>query len=207
MQQPTWFRWAQRIQAIAQTGLTYGKDPYDLERYQELRALVAEILGAHTAAASEQWGAALAPEQGYPTPKVDIRAVVFDAHERMLLVRERGEGLWSLPGGWADLGASPGEMAAREVREESGYTVRPVKMLAVYDRTRHPHPPLLWHCYKLFVRCELVGGEAAHSLETDGVGFFAEADLPPLSLDRVTEQQVRRMFQHHRNPNLPTDFD
>ncbi|MFZ5826245.1 MAG: NUDIX hydrolase [Bacillota bacterium] len=207
MQQPTWFQWAQRIQAIAQTGLTYGRDPYDLERYAELRSIAAEILSAHTTATPDQWGAALAPERGYPTPKVDIRAVVFDAEERILLVRERAEGLWSLPGGWADAGATPGEMAAREVQEESGYLVRPVKVLAVYDRARHPHPPLLWPCYKLFIRCELVGGQAAHSLETDGVGFFAATDLPPLSVGRVTEQQLDRLFEHYRQPDLPTDFD
>lgn len=207
MQHPRWLRWAQRIQAIAQTGLTYGKDPYDIERYQELRTLAAEILAAQTRAPADAWMAALAAESGYPTPKVDVRAAVFDLQGRLLLVRERGEGLWALPGGWADGGSTPGEMVAREVWEESGYRVRPVKVVAVYDRDRHPHPPLYWPCYKLFLRCELIGGEPQESLETDGVGFFREENLPPLSTGRVTEAQLRRMFEHYRQPDLPTDFD
>ncbi len=206
-QHPTWLQWAQQIQSIAQAGLTYSKDPYDQERYEQLRQIVIEIMAKHTSAAPEVLTEVLTAEQGYLTPKVDIRAVVFDAQGELLLVRERAEGLWSLPGGWADVGESPGEVAAREVLEESGYQVRPVKVLAVLDRARHAHPPLLWYVYKVFIRCELVAGSPRNSLETDGVGFFGRDQIPALSVSRVNEAQIRRVFEHYDNPALPTDFD
>jgi len=204
---PLWLQWAQQIQSIAQAGITYSKDPYDQERYRRLREIAGEIMASYTSVPKDVLSQALAAEEGYLTPKVDVRAVVFDVRGRLLLVRERGEGLWSLPGGWADVGESPGEAAAREVLEESGYRVRPVKVLAVYDRARHAHPPLLWYVYKLFIRCELVDGTARTSLETDRVGFFDRDSIPALSTSRVTAAQIRRMFEHYDNPDLPTDFD
>jgi ADP-ribose pyrophosphatase YjhB (NUDIX family) len=147
-----------------------------------------------------------AADSGYATPKVDVRAVVFEG-DALLLVRERSDGLWTLPGGWADVGASPREVAEKEVREESGYLVRASKLLALYDRDRHGHPPIAHHVYKLFVRCELLGGSPRESLETSGVGFFREGELPELSLTRVTPAQLARMFEHRVNPHWPTDLD
>lgn len=204
---PIWLDWAQRIQSIAQAGLTYSKDPYDLERFGQLRELAAEIMAEHTKIPQETLQTVLRAEQGYLTPKVDVRAVVFDTEGRLLLVRERKSGEWSLPGGWADVGDSPGEVAVRETAEESGYIVKPVKMLAVLDRAKHDHPPLLWYTYKLFIRCALLGGSPTESLETSGAAFFARDALPPLSLGRVTAAQIRRMFEHYDDPALPTDFD
>jgi len=206
-QNPMWLRWAQEIQSIAQAGLTYSQDPYDQERYVQLRQLVIEILSHHTSVPEATLASAITAEDGYLTPKVDVRAVVFDARGRLLLVRERGEGLWSLPGGWADVGESPGAAAAREVAEESGYHVRPVKVLAVLDRAKHGHPPLIWYVYRLFFRCELVAGEPHDSIETDGAGFFDRESLPALSSSRVTDALIRRMFEHYDHPELPTDFD
>ena len=206
-QNPLWLHRAQQIQSIAQAGITYTKDPYDRERFEQLRAIAGEILAWYTSIPEEILSQKLVAEQGYLTPKVDVRAVVFNPRGELLLVRERKEGLWSLPGGWADVGESPGEAAAREVLEESGYRVRPVKVLAVYDRARHAHPPLLWYVYKLFIRCELVDGTARTSLETDRVGFFDRDSIPALSTSRVTAAQIRRMFEHYDNPDLPTDFD
>lgn len=206
MQQPQWFKWARRIQAIAQTGLTYTKDPYDVQRYEELRELAAEIAAANLDLPAEQLTEVFAVEKGYPTPKVDVRSVVFD-QGKILLARETQDGRWSLPGGWADVGETIGEIAARETQEETGYVVRPVKLLAVWDRDRQGHPPMLQAIYKVFVLCELVGGGPATSLETSAVGFFDRQDLPPLSTPRVLEVQIRRMFEHHDNPDLPTDFD
>ncbi|MGE5674516.1 MAG: NUDIX hydrolase [Mycobacterium leprae] len=202
-----WLYWAQQIQSIAQAGLTYSKDPYDQERFEQLRGIVSDIMARHTAVPQNILSEALTAEVGYLTPKVDVRAVVFNAQGELLLVRERGEGLWSLPGGWADVGESPGEVVAREVSEESGYRVRPVKMLAVFDRAKHAHPPLIWYVYKMFIRCELVAGTPRGSLETDGTAFFDRSRIPALSSSRVTVAQVRRMFEHYDNPNLPTDFD
>jgi len=201
-----WFRWAQRIQAIAQTGLTYAKDPYDLERYAELRQLAVDIAAAHLPEPRAKVEQAFAVETGYPTPKVDVRAAVFD-HGRLLLVRERSDGLWSLPGGWADVGLSPGEVAVKEVREESGYEVRPGKLLAVWDRSRHTHEPSVQSIYKLVIQCDLLGGHPAISLETSGVGFFDRHAIPPLSTGRVTPEQIKRIFEHYDRPGLPADLD
>jgi ADP-ribose pyrophosphatase YjhB (NUDIX family) len=145
-------------------------------------------------------------EDGYATPKIDIRAAVFDA-DRILLVKERSDGLWTLPGGWADVGDSPSLAAVREVKEESGFDVVVKKLAAVYDRDKHSHPPIQHHVFKIFFLCELRGGRAAESVETSAVDFFAQGNLPPLSLTRVIESQINHMFEHHRNPALPTSFD
>jgi ADP-ribose pyrophosphatase YjhB (NUDIX family) len=201
-----WLRWSQHIQAIAQTGLAYARDPFDLERYQKLRDLAVQIAAAHLERPEDAVRAVLAAEQGYPTPKVDVRAVVF-REGRVLLVREAADGRWSLPGGWADIGESPAQVATREVLEETGYQVRAAKVLAVYDKARHEHPPSMLYVYKLFFRCELIGGEARTSHETEAVGFFGREAIPPLSTGRVTTAQIRRMFEHHDREDLPADFD
>ena len=202
--------WARRLQAIAQTGLTYASDPFDVERYHAIRRLAAEMAtGQERGDAVEQAVEAFARDTGYATPKVDVRAVVFREDGRLLMVRERSDGGWTLPGGWADVGSTPAENVAREVREESGFEVRATKLLAIYDRDRHPHPPMREAVYKVFVRCELAGGSAAvETSETTGVDFFAENALPEtLSTARVTLSQIRRFFEHLRQPGLPTDFD
>jgi ADP-ribose pyrophosphatase YjhB (NUDIX family) len=202
-----WLELARRFQALAQSGLAYCKDPYDQERYEEIRRLAAEML----ATGSELTDSTpilnlLTGEIGYATPKIDVRAAVFD-QARILLVRERTDGHWSLPGGWADVGDAPSGAVIREVKEESGYDVVVKKLAALYDRDKHGHPPIPFHAYKLFFVCELCGGEPAETLETDGVGFFDEEGLPPLSLSRVTPIQIRCMFDHYRNPEWPTSFD
>ena len=204
---PDWLRWTQRLQAIAQTGLTYARDPYDLERYAEMQQIVGEMLAAGSGQPLTPILDFLTQQTGYATPKIDTRGVVF-REDKLLLVRERSEGLWTLPGGWADVGLSPAENVEREIREESGFRARAVKLLAVYDRHKHPHePPLPFHVYKLFMLCTLLDGEATTSYETDAIGFFGEDEIPPLSLGRITAGQIARMFAHHREPSLPTDFD
>jgi len=201
-----WLEWVQRLQAIAQTGLTYARDPFDVERYQAVREIAAEMASAHSDADLLHVRDLFAGEVGHATPKVDVRAVVF-RDDSILLVRERTEGRWTLPGGWADIGESAGEAAVREAYEESGYRTRAVKLLAAYDRNKHPHPPYPFHAYKLFFQCELVSGTPTHSIETDGVGFFCENELPELSITRVTPAQIARFFEHLRHPDWPTDFD
>ncbi|MFD0692704.1 NUDIX hydrolase [Paenibacillus sp. GCM10027628] len=189
-----WLDWAKQIQAISQAGLEYGKDGYDLERYEALRSISVEMMSYFTETPVDKVRELFAGESGYATPKVDIRAVVLH-EDQMLLVRERADGAWSLPGGWADIGLSPSEVAVKETKEEAGYDVRPVRLLAVLDKKRHAHPPSPNHVYKIFILCELVGGEALDAgLETNGVGFFSESELPPLSLERNTADQLRRMF-------------
>jgi len=203
---PNWLDWAQRLQAIAQTGLNYSTNVFDIERYQAVREIAAEMAVSFSDADAGAMRALFAGQEGHATPKVDVRAVVF-RDDAILLVRERSDGLWTLPGGWADVGESPGEAVAREAYEESGYQIRAVQVLAVYDRNKHPHPPFPFHTYKLFFLAELTGGQPAHSVETDGVGFFREDELPGLSVMRVTPEQIARFFQHHRHPDWPTDFD
>jgi len=206
MGQPTWLDWARRLQAIAQSGLAYSPNQYDLERYQAVREIAVEMMASGSASAVAPIRDLFAGEAGYATPKVDVRGAVF-RDGRILLVLEREDGGWTLPGGWADVGESPAEATVREVREESGYETRAMKLLAVYDRNRHGHPPIPFHAYKVFFQCEVTGGGPASSNETAGVDWFAEDALPALSTSRVTAAQIHRFFEHYRNPRWPTDFD
>jgi len=204
---PQWLEWTKRLQAIAQIGLHFAKDPYDVERYQAVRQIAAEMLSENAGVACPLAADVFGRQTGYATPKIDVRGVVF-RDDKILLVRERMDGRWSVPGGWGDVGQSPAENAVREVREESGFLVRATKLLAVFDREKHPHEPHYpFHIYKLFMLCEIFGGRETTSEETDAVGFFGESELPELSLVRITPGQIQRMFEHHRDPNLPTDFD
>jgi ADP-ribose pyrophosphatase YjhB (NUDIX family) len=204
--EPQWLAWARKLQAFAQTGLTYSNDHFDIERYQAIRALAAEMIAAHAQTDVHPVQELLASEEGHATPKIDVRGVVF-RDDTILLVKERQDGLWTLPGGWADVNESASEAVVREVREESGYQTRAIKLLALYDRRKHAHPPHLYHIYKLFFRCELLGGAPAPSIETEEVDFFREDALPDLSVMRVTRVQIARLFEHHRHPDWPTDFD
>jgi ADP-ribose pyrophosphatase YjhB (NUDIX family) len=201
-----WLEWAQRLQALAQNGLIYAQNPFDVERYETVREIAAEIVAVHSGVDLDYVRNLFAGEVGYATPKVDVRGAVFQ-DDTILLVKERQDGLWTLPGGWADVSESPSAAVVREVYEESGYHTRAVKLLALYDRNRHAHAPFPFHVYKLFFHCELLGGEPAQSVETDGVGFFHEDEIPELSLLRVTPAQIARLFEHHRHPDWPTDFD
>lgn len=202
-----WLVWCQQLQAIAQNGLTFAQDHYDIERYTRLRQIVAEMLSAGSGLEPAVVVGLLEREKDYTTPKVDVRGVVF-RDDKLLLVRERSDGRWTLPGGWADVCASPAENVVREVYEESGFMTRAAKVLAVFDRSKHPHePPFAFHVYKIFMRCTITGGEATPSSETDAVEFFGETEIPELSVTRVTSSQIKRMFEHHRNPMMATDFD
>jgi ADP-ribose pyrophosphatase YjhB (NUDIX family) len=205
---PDWLRWARELQAIAQIGLAYsGESHFDAERYSRIRQIAADILSSRGGMAKDRLIESFEREEGYATPKVDVRGVVF-REDAILLVRETADDRWTLPGGWADVNQSPTESVVREVREESGYETRPLKLLAVYDRDKQGHvPPFAFHVYKLLVLCELTGGEATTSAETSAVEFFREDTLPELSLSRVTPQQIRRCFEHRRHPDWPADLD
>lgn len=201
-----WLEWAQKLQAIAQNGLTYSENPFDIERYKQLRAIATEIMASCSNVEHSYVLDLFSRELGYATPKVDVRAAIF-RDDTILLVKERIDGCWTLPGGWADVGESPSEAVVKEVYEESGYQARTIKLLAVYDRNKQGHPPLPFYVYKLFFHCELIGGSPSSSIETEEVGFFPEGALPELSLGRVTPVQINRLFQHYRQSDLPTDFD
>jgi ADP-ribose pyrophosphatase YjhB (NUDIX family) len=206
--EPKWLLWAREIQAMAQTGLAYTKDTYDRERYERLQELSARIMTEPSGMETQVIKGLFAGQQGYPTPKVDVRAAIFKDGQ-VLLVQERSDpGRWALPGGWADVNRSPRECVIAEVREEAGLDVKPVKLAAVYDRARHPHvPPFAFHVYKMFFICEIIGGHPAPGVETQAVAFFSPDKLPELSTGRVLDYQIRRMFAHVRAPGLPTDFD
>lgn len=205
-EEPAWLSWGRKLQAIAQTGLTFSEEQYDRERYEAVREIAAEMLASRTAAEPSYLLELFEREEGYATPKVDVRAGVFNANG-ILLVRERRDGLWTLPGGWADVNDAPSAAVEREVREESGYEACAVKLAAVFDRRGHGHPPSPRHTYKLFFLCELLGGAPRLSYETDGVAFFGEHELPPLSLPRVTPEEIALLFAHQRDRGLPTSFD
>lgn len=205
--EPKWLDWAKRLQAIAQNGLTYARDDYDVERYRQIQQISAEILSTASGQDIDRITGLFDQQVGYATPKVDVRGVVF-RDGRILLVKEAADLQWALPGGWADPSESPREAVEREVCEESGFRTRAVKLLAVFDRSKHAHePPFAFHVYKLFILCQIVGGQPTRSIETEAVGFFEEGSLPELSISRVTKRQVHRLFEHGRNLALPTDFD
>jgi len=207
MGEPAWLLWARELQAIAQTGLAFGADAYDLERYQRLRAIAAEMLAQGSGGEPALIKGLFEQDLGYPTPKVDVRGAVF-REQRILMVREVSDGAWTLPGGWADVNQSPRECVEREVREESGFEAHAIKLAAVYDYQRQGHQRSHpYSIYKLFFLCELTGGEARGSIETSAVDFFALEHLPPLSLGRITANQIARMFAHRQQPDLATEFD
>ncbi len=209
MTEPAWLAWAREMQAIAQSGLAFTRDPYDRERYIQLRALAARAMAACGGGDAARVEALFAAQDGYATPKIDVRGAAFNAAGEILLVREvLDEGRWTLPGGWADVNLSPAGSVAREVLEESGFAVRVRKLAAVWDRTRQGHGPSPFSAYKFFFICEIVGGVATPSLETSEVAFFAEHALPAdLSAGRVLPHQLRRMFAHRREPGLATEFE
>lgn len=207
--EPRWLDWAMRLQALSQNGLAFAANPFDIERYQAVRRIAGEMAAVGSGSTPDEVLQLLSAEAGYATPKIDVRGAVFQ-DDALLFVRERADGnRWTLPGGWADVGDTPSRNVEREVFEESGYQTRAVKVLAILDRRHHGHVPAnLFHIYKVFFLCQLVGGAATTSVETEGAAFFAQDEIPPnLSLGRVTPVQVARIFEHHCHPELPTDFD
>ena len=199
-------RIAQRVQALAQAGLAYSPNAYDRERFEELRGLSVEMLAGISDEPIEKIVRVFASETGYQTPKVDVRAVVFDKDGRVLLVRETAdEGRWTLPGGWADVGYSPFEVAVKETLEETGLTVRAERLLALFDKRKHEHPAQPWYVYKVFVRCVVTNGELLQqTAETGGARWSSleEVRTMELSTDRVTMEQMESMFRFVTEPGL-----
>jgi len=201
-----WLDMAKRMQALAQSGLEYSDNKYDRDRYQQMRQLSLEIMHDFTDLKMDKLVGIFASEQGYQTPKVDVRGVVFRGNQ-ILMVRETIDGNWSLPGGWADVGLTPSEVAIKEVWEESGLVVVPERMLAVLDKNKHNHPPDMFHIYKIFILCRETGGELKGGMETSETGFFGPDKFPPLSVPRITTEQISLMYEYKNDPlKLPT-FD
>ena len=200
-----WMDWAREIFSLSQSGLTYSGNPYDIERYKRLQEITAEIIANQSEVAKESALESFSMQAGYITPKVDVRgAVVQDG--RILLIQEKADGKWAMPGGWADLGNSPASVAEREVWEESGFRVKAEKVVAVLDANRI-EPFEFYHAYKIIFLCKLLGGEPRASYETLAVDFFDPHHLPPLSSYRTNEDMLQEVFAHVENPNRPAAFD
>lgn len=202
-------RIAVSVAALAQNGLSYAESDYDIDRYRKLASLGAQLLALIADRPDDELRAELGRDVGYVTPKVDVRGALVDEDERILLMRERADGRWSLPGGWADPLDTPSVAVIREVREETGYGAEVIKLVACWDRDAQGHLPRLpVSVYKLFFLCREVGeARPPDALETLDVGWFGLDELPPLSEGRVNARQLARILDHHRDLTLPTEFD
>ena len=203
---PTTLDLARRLLALSQSGLHFTENVFERERYEEVQQIAAQLLAADSTHEAAAVLAAWQVEQGYATPKIDVRGAIFRG-DRVLLVRERSDGLWTMPGGWADVNEGPRQAVEKEILQESGYSATVVKLAAVHDRAKRNYPAFLFHIWKHFFICDITGGEARTSIETDAVEFFNVQQLPPLSTGRTTPEQILRMYQHHLDRSLPTDFD
>lgn len=203
--QPKWIEWAREIFSLSQAGLAYSRNEFDLARYKRLQEITAEMIESQSELSKESVLESFSMQAGYATPKVDVRgAVVHD--DTILLIQERTDGKWAMPGGWADLGNAPASVAEREVWEESGYRVKAEKVVAVIDANRI-EPMEFYHAFKIIFLCRLIDGEPRTSNETMGVGFFDLNNLPPLSLFRTNEDMLREVFAHIQDPSRPAAFD
>ena len=202
-------RQAVLLAALAQDGLTFAANDYEVDRYAKVAEVAVELMGILSGAPAAELALELGRDSGYATPKVDVRGALIDEQERFLLMREKSDGRWSLPGGWADPLDTPAQAVEREVLEESGYGARAVKLVACYDRdTRGHRPPLSVSVYKLFFLCVPTGAvRPPDELETLEIGWFALSELPTLSAGRLNRHELERLLAHHREPSLPTEWD
>ena len=195
-----WVNWAKRIKAISQTGNAYSKDKFDLERFEELTNISHQMLAQMADAPVSKIENLYIPESGYPTPKVDLRAGVIKDN-KILLVREREDNRWTLPGGWADVCETPSQGIVREVHEESGFHVSNPTLVAIKDRDCHPYVPKYpYHVYKMFFLCTLESGAASTNIEISDIDFFDRNSLPELSTSRILPSDIELMFQRYENP-------
>ena len=202
---PKWLDWAQEIFSLSQSGITYSGNQYDIERYKRLQEITAEIIASQSEISKETVLKSFSMQAGYITPKIDVRGAVI-RDNKILLIQERADGKWAMPGGWADLGNTPASVAEREVWEESGFRVKAEKVVAVMDANRI-QPMEFYHAYKIIFLCKLLDGEPRISYETLAVEFFDPNNLPPLSIYRTDEDMLREVFAHVKNPDRPTAFD
>jgi ADP-ribose pyrophosphatase YjhB (NUDIX family) len=201
-----WLQWASQLQSIAQAGLTFGADTYDLDRYEQIRSIAVDIVHEYTDIDSKKVRELFASETGYQTPKVDIRASVF-SNGKILMVKEKVDGAWSLPGGWADVNSSVSESAVRECFEEAGAVVKPKRIIAIHLANKHNNPLFPYTIYKIFVECELIENKFKDNTETLEAGFFAPDKLPELSFERNTPDQLNMCFEAKKHDYFETIFD
>lgn len=198
---------AKRIKAIAETGLVYNNADYDVERYTELREISIKLMAHLAHRPSEVLNDFYLPQTDYPTPKVDVRAFVLNEKEEVLLAKERSDGKWTIPGGWSDIGSSPSEVAVREVEEETGMIVSANRVLALYDKQRHPHPHEPIYVYKVVFHCVLEGGKLQAGFDMLDTAFFPLDAIPELSEIRILESQLHDLFEMVKQDNKDVYFD
>lgn len=198
---------AKRLKSIADIGLLYAKDGYDVERYNEIREISLDLMGLLIDEPVSTVTNFYKTETDYPTPKVDIRAFVLNKKKQILLVKERSDGLWSLPGGWADIGLTPSEVAAKEVKEETGLDVTPLSIVAVFDKKCHPHPPQAFYVYKFIIHCEMYTSDISVGFDMLEAAFFDMDKLPALSENRILSSQIEMVYEHLKEGNKDTLFD
>nr|WP_232850217.1 NUDIX hydrolase [Pseudomonas aeruginosa] len=187
------------ILSTAQAGLAFSKDRFDIGRFRALQHAVAEFIASDQGVAYERVENWIALDSHYPTPKLDVRALILDSQQRVLLVREASDGRWTLPGGWCDVNESPADAVVRETQEESGLEVRAIHLLALLDKHKHPHPPQLPHALKAFFFCHVTGGRLQQQTdETSAAEYFPVDALPPLSEHRVLASQIHTLWQRIR---------
>ncbi|KTD39896.1 NUDIX hydrolase [Legionella parisiensis] len=201
----SWLKYINEIQAIAQNGLSYANNEFDKERYLRLREIAAEFIANYSDTPLAEIKQIFSSEKGYATPKIDVRAFILK-NNKILLVKERSDDLWTLPGGWAETNESASESVIREAKEETGFDVSVIRLLALWDKQKHEHP-LQWpHAYKCFFHCDIMSGAAKENLEISEIDFFDLKRLPPLSTHRVTQKQIIRLYELISNSNQ-TLFD
>jgi len=203
---PQWLVWAREIQSLAQTGLAFSKGTYDRQRYERLSEIAAEITATHSSLAKEDLERNFLLQPGYATPKIDVRAAII-RDGRILLVQEREDGHWCMPGGWADVGELPSRMISREVREESGFEAMPTRIIGVFDANRGGRPLEFYHAFKIVFLCDIVGGSPRPSDETLAVDFFPFEHLPPLSSNRTNERHLAEIQAHLADARRRVAFD
>lgn len=192
-------RLAKRVQAIAENGLHYTENDFDRDRYKELDDISIRFLSLLTNTPLRTIQAMTPEKNGYRTPKVDVRCVIFNDKDEILMVKERVDSRWSLPGGWCDVGYTPTEVAVKEAFEEAGIKVKAHRVLAIFDKKCHAHPEDLFYAYKIFMECVATDYQISTGMETLDVGFFKQGDYPELSTPRNTAYQIDRMFDFHYN--------
>lgn len=190
-----------KLQGIAQTGKKYGNDIFDLERYEELAQVTKQLTKMiYPALSDQELTIIIDKDEGYATPKVDIRAVVFNSDGKLLLVKEKSDNAWSLPGGWADIGYSPNEIAEKETFEEAGIRVKAQHLIAVLDKAKHDYPAALTYVYKFFIRCEPLNEQLKTGIETNDAQFFSLQEISKLQLsaERVIMENIEMVFTDYQ---------
>lgn len=202
-----YFEKIKRLHALAEIGLQLNDIPYDQERYEEIREICLQMLEKMTDVPIKKIVPVIEEKNGYRTPKVDVRAVVFNEKDQILLIQENVDGKWAMPGGWSDISYSPAEVAEKECMEEAGLKVKAKRLLAVMDKQKQGMPPTFEYVYKIYLLCEKLDNSISTGSETSDVRWFDENNLPELSQPRNTEAQIAMMYEYYRGERTEPYFD